>query len=296
MQCCDIVTDDTLRELKEHGSARFPFQHYLDDVTQFPAGSIGWHWHREMELVAVEQGEAYCLLGNTRLPLKAGDGVFINSGVIHSFELSASVKLPNILFAPEFIAPEHTTIHERFISPFLTSDVSHLALRGAVPNHRAVLDRLVEVCRLSAGRSPARELDIHAGVCRAWSLLYGLLGEMVTIGKAGSSMLTQARLRRMLRFMEAHYPEKIMLEDIAHAASVSKSEALRCFKTTVSASPVEYLNRYRLHRATALLCATENTVTDISAAVGFDSVGYFDRVFKKEFDMSPKAFRRLGRG
>ncbi|MGL6198127.1 MAG: helix-turn-helix transcriptional regulator [Lachnospiraceae bacterium] len=95
----------------------------------------------------------------------------------------------------------------------------------------------------------------------------------------------------MTQYIEQHYPEKITLQDIANSADISKSEALRCFKNGVQAAPFVYLNRYRLHIAKSLLTGTTRPITDIAESVGFDSVSYFDRMFKRTFGMTPRAMR-----
>lgn len=297
MNCCEIITDDTLRELRAHGTEQFPFQHYLDDAREYPDGVANWHWHREMEFVYVANGAFRCLLGSENPMLERGDGVFINSGVVHGFEASGIGTLPNVLFAPEFVSPERSLVYDRFIAPFLSSGLSHMVLRASVPWQREMLKQLARVYQLSLQTgSPTRELDIHAATCALWSMLYSHMDSMVTMEKAGSSMLTQARLRTMIAYIETHYRQRLTLSDIAQAASVSKSEALRCFQAAVHISPIAYLNRHRLHCARSLLLSTESTVTEIAAAVGFESVGYFDRVFKKTFQQSPRELRRNQEG
>lgn len=292
MQSAEIVTDDTLRELKQHGSLGYPFSYYLDDISASINGLIDWHWHREIEIVLVQRGEVDCLVGESRTALRLGDGAFINSGVVHCFETSGRLLLANILFDPEFIAPVHSLLHDKFIAPLLGSSFSHVLLRREIPWQRALLDLMAEICALSAGDSPTRELEIHALACRLWLLLYAHMQELVSIEKVGSSMRTQSRLRAMLAYIERHYSRRLTLDEIARAANISKSEALRCFKASMRTSPIAYLNLFRLRAAHKLLLSTENTVLDIAAAVGFDSVSYFDRLFKRQFGLSPKALRR----
>ena len=56
-------------------------------------------------------------------------------------------------------------------------------------------------------------------------------------------------------------------------------------------SPWDYLNRFRIQKAKELLLLTEESITAISAEVGFEDVGYFGRVFRKVAGLSPRAFR-----
>ena len=53
----------------------------------------------------------------------------------------------------------------------------------------------------------------------------------------------------MREFVETHFQEKLSLDAIADSASISKSEALRCFRLAIRSTPVRYLLDYRLGRA-----------------------------------------------
>jgi AraC-like DNA-binding protein len=58
----------------------------------------------------------------------------------------------------------------------------------------------------------------------------------------------------------------------------------------MSITPVEYLNRFRMKEAKAMLGAGAN-VTETALAVGFSSVSYFTRLFEKEVGVSPGVYR-----
>ena len=45
MQITEIITDETLREIREHGTPEFPFEYYLDDIDEIGQGYVEWHWH-----------------------------------------------------------------------------------------------------------------------------------------------------------------------------------------------------------------------------------------------------------
>lgn len=53
----------------------------------------------------------------------------------------------------------------------------------------------------------------------------------------------------------------------------------------------EYLNMLRMEDAKALLAYSELNITEISVAVGFNESGYFSRVFKEYYGMSPQKYR-----
>ena len=102
---------------------------------------------------------------------------------------------------------------------------------------------------------------------------------------------TQVRVQQMLAFIHAHYAEKVTLADIAGAASISRSEAGRCFQAYMGCSPVDALIRYRLQKACSLLQDATLTLQEISHACGFNSVNYFSRQFRRCYGRAPGPVR-----
>ena len=81
----------------------------------------------------------------------------------------------------------------------------------------------------------------------------------------------------------------------AKAASISWSEAARCFHEYMGCSPVNALIRYRLQTAHRLLHDSSLTVQEISLACGFRSTNYFTRQFRKNYGYTPGKVRCLGK-
>ena len=100
------------------------------------------------------------------------------------------------------------------------------------------------------------------------------------------------RLQQMVQFIDREYAGSITLQEIADAACISKSEALRCFRVGMHCAPIQYVVAVRLERARSLLLTTLEPVTEIAFQVGFDNCSYFDRAFKKKYGMTPGQMRR----
>ncbi|MEU8872206.1 helix-turn-helix transcriptional regulator [Streptomyces javensis] len=83
------------------------------------------------------------------------------------------------------------------------------------------------------------------------------------------------------------------LDDLADAALVSKFYFLRVFTRVVGITPGRFLSVVRLAEAKRLLSDTGLTVVEISARVGYGSVGSFARRFTETVGMSPIQYRRF---
>ena len=88
-------------------------------------------------------------------------------------------------------------------------------------------------------------------------------------------------------------PEPVTLQDIAHAAHVSRSEAGRCFHAYLGCSPVDALIQCRLQAARRLLSETTHTLQEISFACGFHSVSYFSRKFRNDLRTRTQSGRQI---
>ena len=100
--------------------------------------------------------------------------------------------------------------------------------------------------------------------------------------------------RHLLRakdLADARYFEHLDVDDLAHAAGLSRAHFSREFRRALGESPHAYLLTRRLERAAALLRTTDRSVADICFSVGLQSVGSFTTSFTRTFGRSPTAYR-----
>jgi len=107
--------------------------------------------------------------------------------------------------------------------------------------------------------------------------------------------LDDARLERVLAFIEAHVEDDIGLDDLARAACLSPFHFTRMFGRRTGLSPGRYLARRRLQRAEAMLAAADMKIGEIALACGFSSQTSFTRAFRRSAGTTPGAYRRSRR-
>lgn len=91
-------------------------------------------------------------------------------------------------------------------------------------------------------------------------------------------------------FFEARFAEGVTVEDAARTLNISRAYLRNVFFKSEGISPQGYLMRLRMNRAAELMRG-DYTVTEIAAAVGYDDVLQFSKIFSKYFGMSPTKFR-----
>ena len=98
-------------------------------------------------------------------------------------------------------------------------------------------------------------------------------------------------IEEALRYIKDNYREKISVEDIAAQAQLSSSHLFAVFKKQFGVSPISFLNSYRMSIATEQLQGTTKSINQISSEVGVDDSIYFNKIFKKYYQMSPTEYR-----
>ena len=89
------------------------------------------------------------------------------------------------------------------------------------------------------------------------------------------------------------YSEPLSLADIAKSAILSRFHFSRVFRDATGVSPGRFLSAVRIYQAKRMLVSTSLSVTDISLAVGYNSLGSFTNRFTESVGTSPTRFRRM---
>ena len=100
-----------------------------------------------------------------------------------------------------------------------------------------------------------------------------------------------AYMEQALCYIKDNYSKKISIEDIAKQAHLSSSHLFAVFKKQMSVSPIAFLNNYRMSIAAELLQGTTKSINQIALEVGIDDSIYFNKIFKKYYQMSPTEYR-----
>ncbi len=310
------ITDYNLKDTFVPIEIDFPIQYYVDELEKYPGQEISLHWHTELEFYIVKGCTLKIQLGQETHTLADGEGVFINSNILHSYapaENGISTH-PNIVFSTEVIAPYNSTIYKKYILPiFGNKEIPYIILNRNIIWQKEILDLLDKVFSLFQkygkasdfyGQFPqlnfdhahctssCYELEIHLLLVQIWKKIYDNRNLFSTKGFKKEKHILQIRMQKMLSFIQNEYSHSISLKDIATSAGIGKSEASRCFDTFLKISPGRYLRHYRIKEAQKLLTQTDLSVTEIADSCGFESSSYFCKIFRLETDFTPLQYRQ----
>jgi AraC-like DNA-binding protein len=93
-------------------------------------------------------------------------------------------------------------------------------------------------------------------------------------------------------FIDENYHEALDLERISQQACLSPFHFHRIFRRVYQRTPHQYLTRKRIDKAMDLL-AENKAVVDVCNEIGFESIGSFSVLFKKEIGFAPQYYRNM---
>lgn len=293
---CEIQTDRSGREIVEHGTAMFPVACYHDDLMQ---NSVSWHWHEELEMVVVTEGCAQVSVGAEKFEVAAGDGFFVNAGVLHaaSGTGNANCRFHSLVFHPRLVGGSIDSIFWRnYINPLLENNsVKGLRLAGDVEWMRRAIDAAESAWQGCADEAKGYEFQVRAALSEIIFLLSAHCESAQSRQPSEKTLRDGERIKHMLQFIQANHAGELNVAAIAESASISESECLRCFRSTLGMTPIQYLIQYRVQRAAELLQTTQLKITDIGLQCGFQEMSYFAKVFRRICGCTPGEYRKRKR-
>lgn len=81
------------------------------------------------------------------------------------------------------------------------------------------------------------------------------------------------------------------MDELSKKIGVSRNQLIEDYKKVYGLTPMRFLQDYRLEHARKLLETTDLEITDIAFQSGFSDSGYFSKVFRGKYAMTPTEWR-----
>ncbi|QJW89200.1 helix-turn-helix transcriptional regulator [Spirosoma taeanense] len=248
-----------------------------------------WHYHPEYEIVFIDGASGTRHVGEHISRYEGSDLVFIGPNIPHlNFDYGVKTDYRKVV-----VQLSENFLGEQFWRAPEFADIARLfeAARGGVSFYgetkRLVGERLETLTRL-------------AHFDRMMALL-GIFQQLATSdertqlhGKPVNNQYNlqeQQRLRRVYQHIEENYPRKMDIAEMADLINLTDAAFCRYFKRMTRLTFTQFLNQYRINQAQKLLL-TDHNVTEACFATGFESVSYFNRIFRKVTGENPLQFKK----
>lgn len=293
LKATQTIVDGSLRETKVHGTEGFPIGVYLDDFADFENGYICWHWHEEVQMTMITEGEFTCQVETNEIRLQEGDIAFINSGLMHQIRPCrlAQGKLYSFIWRGELIGGSRSSdIYQECVEPVVNGGLPYIKWSSIDPEYDKTAAALQKIVSLYETKVPAYQLKILSLLSELWLGILEQIPEGKPAVKAESERDKQ-RVKAAIQYMQENYQEQLRLDDIADAAYISRSELCRGFQRTINMTPMEFLMQYRIRQSTVLLKNRDLRVLDVAEMTGFCSPSHFGSYFHRYMGCTPRAYR-----
>ncbi len=258
-----------------------------DAITDTTGIISHWHYHDELELLPVYSGEMVIGFEDEELVARAGDVVFVNAGI------------PHMTYAEKTRASGLVQFKESdFVNGELPRIIRYSRKMHGIENtpitiirSEELLDAVTEIIEEGKANKQASDFFVKAAIYKTLGILYRM-----GILKDADAMLAERDVQKILPVLShvnTNYAEDVKLSEVAAMLSFDESYFCRLFKNATGATFTEYLNFVRISKAEKLLKKTTKSILEISEAVGFSSVSYFNRIFKKYHHVSPRTYRGM---
>lgn len=208
-----------------------------------------------------------------RLSLRARDGKSVGEG---AQVLSAAYQLWN--------PPMH---------PFFAEVPDWLVLRIDERPRLGPVGLLVELMATELQAPGAGSDTVLNGLLdAAFSYLLRELLARAADGPGFAKALRSQPVSRALQLLHERCAEEWTLEGLAREVSLSRTALAVKFREALGDTPMGYLRRLRMQRATQRLIDTDLPLERIASEVGYQDAFGFSRVFKKTLGVSPRDYRR----
>lgn len=261
-----------------------PFKTYICNINSNPL-----HWHPELEILYLIDGELEVRIENQNYLLKKNDIILINSNQTHSYKKNNDENLAIVLQINtdnfKYIYPDINNIHFKCNS-LIENDFEEKfdELRTNLLTLLSVYDK----------KEDGFVIELNIFLQQIILLLIRKFDKV----QIEESMLEKSseslrRLDRILNYIDENYDRKITLETLAKLEFLSTFYISRFFKENVGINFQDYLKSVRLHQGYRLIVETDQKIIDIAMKCGFSNPQTFSTHFKNEFKVSPTDLRKM---
>lgn len=293
LQECGLNLNSVSKELQPHGTIDFPCAGYCAHLTKKQDNIIPWHWHEDIEVVYIEEGQLILKTPAKSFCLKKGDCMVINSNILHYASTIDQCTLHSLVFNIGLIVGKNDSVFaKKYIIPLIScqSFSNYLIARGenekVIYYFKKAFEGIIE-------ERAGFEFTVRESLSQICFFLYEQFAKEITIMDSNQSH-DNLRIRKMLEYIHENFSNNIALGEIAKVVNIGERECLRCFQKTIQMSPIQYLLKYRIMQSAQMLSRNpSSSISEIGTFCGFDSPSNFAKMFKRFYDCTPREYRSL---
>ena len=225
------------------------------------------HYHDEIELLAVTEGELFCVVSGKHYHCQKGDVLFFSARIPHATYVENSACTYTLIqFRPEhFLGDSNNT------GKYFNRFVRNAELPFAILKNQALYDMIARASEEEEKQEEAFDLYLKGAT---YSIIALLCREGALSASNSAYSADIKKILPALSYIDENYAQDITLDDVARLQNLNPSYFCRVFKRASGSSFVDYLNFVRVCKSEKMLAAGEKSILEIAGDVGFTSLSY----------------------
>lgn len=270
-----------------------PFSVKIQLIKRYPI-----HWHEDVvEILLPIKGTINVVANHERVLVKEGDFIFINNNSVHSIQSSnesiVAVFHINLNFYEkkyEYIKFMYfrTNMYSKKYAKVESDNYDHLRKESKI----LFKNKLIGILIYSFYNY---ELADKITLLYEHQIVESMINEFNWLQFLNNQNIKQNNLNRyyrIVKYINEHINEKIVLEDIVSLEYISKNYFSHFWKNISNFSFMERVNFEKVVKSELELLTTDNNIVSISENLGFSDVKYYYNHFKKWYGCTPLNHRK----
>lgn len=271
--------------------------HYFEYRSDF---SFPGESHDFWEFVCVDKGEVKIRMGDSNLILKKGEIAFHKPNEFHTVDATGTSAPNLVVISFRCVSPAMSFFEKKILK---IDELERNILADIISEAKTVFQgRLddpyqTEMIRSSKATADAEQLIrihleyflIHLMRRYNHSSLSNLMNTPPSLKVTKLKSDTEV-LNRIISYMETHLNSRITIEQICKDNMIGRSQLQKLFQQKTGLGIIEYFSNMKIEAAKEMIRTGHLNFTQISEQLGYTSIHYFSRQFKKITNMTPSEY------
>ena len=251
----------------------------------FPVGTFKFnqfsflaHWHNDIEIIHVFEGDLRMIINSETRILSAGESCICSSGDIHSYDsndLHCTAIL--VIFGTEIIGKQIQWPQDAiFITPFIDEVICN-AYNISLDFPKRIGELLIDIHHEMEEKREYYQVFVRSKILELHGLILRNVPKRISKSRQSKSYIMVNKIQNALDYINSNYREDITLLEAAIQADLQISHFSKLFKHMCGMRFVTYLNNVRTSKAEEMILTTMESITNIALDCGFNSIRNFNR-------------------
>lgn len=247
--------------------------------TRYGGGTLGYrsHLHFQIELALIFDGHTHITVDSAEYDAYGGDAFIVFPNQIHTFTTLQRENFILLKINPELI-PEFL--------PQFTSYVPKTNLIKGGAKDKELAELMTKISDTYHGDEPFKDAALRGFLLVFFAKLFQQI-ELTDIQSGDYHVVGN-----IMNYCNENYHKPLSLNTLSHDLHLNKYYISHIMSNKLNIGFNDYINSLRVSNACKMLVKTDSTITEISEAVGFNTLRTFNRAFSKQMGCTPSQYRQ----